>query len=144
MIQKKELVTELLSSLNNENITSLTIEDYDSQRYMLCITIQQSFFDDDPTPSKIRDFINDTKQIASKHSNKIFQYYITIISQGIKTRFCSYPTKTRKGSISNIMIMEKLLILLYTFLIPLKKYMKIIHLTKSKKTIQPPRLLLLN
>ena len=42
------------------------------------------------------------------------------------------------------MIMEKLLILLYTFLIPLKKYMKIIHLTKSKKTIQPPRLLLLN
>lgn len=89
---KKELVTELLSSLNNENITSLTIEDYDSQRYMLCITIQQSFFDDDPTPSKIRDFINDTKQIASKHSNKIFQYYITIISQGIKTRFCSYPT----------------------------------------------------
>ena len=64
MIQKKELVTELLSSLNNENITSLTIEDYDSQRYMLCITIQQSFFDDDPTPSKIRDFINDTKQIA--------------------------------------------------------------------------------
>ena len=87
-----KLAETLFSEINNSNITDLKIEDYNAKQYMICITLDLKYFNNDFSPEKVRDFINITKQIAEKHSDKIFQYYITVINNDIETNFCSWPT----------------------------------------------------